>query len=93
MTAVWLAEQRTREELSHLYNRRLRREQASVVDEVVQLQRHDHDDQFEWQPALRTDPHDSGEKSDQNLREDTPFVRLVHYNHQVATQQKVLHRE
>ena len=87
------AEQRTREEVSHLYNRRLRREQASVVEEAVQLQRRAHDDQFEWQPALRTDPNDSGEEADQNIHEDTSFVRLVHYNHRVVTQQKVLHRE
>ena len=82
-----------RVEGSHLYNRRLRGEQTSVVEEVVQLQRRAHDDQFEWQPSLRADPHDSREEADQNVREDTPLVRLVHYNHRVATQQKVLHRE
>lgn len=82
-----------RDEVSHLYNRRLRGEQASVVEEVVELQRRAHYDQFEWQPAFRSDPHNSREEANQNVREDTPLVRLVHYNHRVATKQKVLQTE
>ena len=82
-----------KEEKSNLYNRWLRGEQASVVEEVVKLQRRTHDDQFERQPSLRADPHNSGEKADQNVREDAPLVRLVHYNHRIAAQQKVLRRE
>lgn len=57
-------EKRKKKLRANLYNGRLRGEKASIVEEVVELQRRAHDDQFERQRALRADAYNAGEEAD-----------------------------